>query len=258
MIAVALKAELSAKEQQRINARPTDNLQAYSAYIRGRQLMATRDSANVKLATEEFSKATSIDPLFALAWVGVADSNMLLSGYGSYLIEDLLPIIEEAVKNALAIDSDLGEAYASLANVHAYYKRKGEAETAYQKAIELSPNYASAYFWYSGFLGVYPLRIKEQVELARKAAELDPRSSSFSLNLGTKYRTQGLYTLAEGQYKKVIELNPDFAPGYYRIKFVAFALSPSFWVALLASFARYYPSSVASPCSLKMQSAPYP
>jgi len=214
MIANALQAKLSAKEKQRIDAKPTDNLQAYDAYIRGRQLMATRDSANLKLATEEFGKATRIDPLFALAWVGVADSNMLLSGYGSDHIEDLLPIIEEAVKNALAIDNDLGEAYASLANIHAYHKRKDEAETAYQKAIALSPNYASAYVWYSSYLGVYPLRIKEQVDLARKAVELDPRSSLNSLNLGGRYRNQGLYTLAEGQFQKVIELNPDFAPGY--------------------------------------------
>ena len=167
MIADALQAELSTGEQQRVDARPTDNLLAYDAYLRGRQLMATRNSADLKLAIEEFSKATSLDPLFALAWVGVADSNMRITGSAG-----LLPIVEEAVKNALAIDSDLGEAYASLAEIHNYYNRKDEAESAYQKAIELSPNYATAYYWYSGFLGIYPLRIQEQVELARKAAEL--------------------------------------------------------------------------------------
>ena len=209
IIADALQAELSTDEQGRIDARPTDNLLAYDAYMRGRQLMATRNSADLKLAIEEFNTATSLDPLFALAWVGVADSNM-----SSYTSEDPLPIAEEAVKNALAIDSDLGAAYVSLARIHTYYKRKGEAETAYQKAIELSPNYADAYYRYSLFLNIYPLRIKEQVELARKAAELDPRSSSMSLNLGQKYLNQGLYKLAEGQYQKVIELSPDFAPGY--------------------------------------------
>ena len=214
MIADALQTELSTDEQRRISARPTDNLLAYDAYMRGRQLMATRDSTRLKLATEEFNKATKIDPLFALAWVGVADSNRLLASHSAYRSEDLLPISEEAVKNALAIDSGLGEAYVSLANIHAYYNRKGEAETAYQKGIELSPNYASAYETYSWFLGNYPLRIQEQVELARKAAELDPRSSSVTLNLGSKYLRQGLYTLAEGQFQKVIELNPGFAPGY--------------------------------------------
>ena len=209
IIADALQAELSTDEQERIDARPTDNLLAYDAYMRGRQLMATRNSADLILAIEEFNKATSLDPLFALAWVGVADSNMSGNRSG-----DRLGIVEQAVKNALAIDSDLGEAYASLARIHAYYERKGEAETAFKKAIELSPNYATAYHRYSSFLGIYPLRMQEQVALARKAAELDPRSSSMSLNLGQKYLNQGLYTLAEGQFKKVIELDPDFAPGY--------------------------------------------
>jgi TolB-like protein/Tfp pilus assembly protein PilF len=212
IIADALQAELSTDEQRRINAMPTDNLRAYEAYMRGRQLMATRNSANLKLAVEEFNKATRLDPLFALAWVGVADSNM--SSFGS---EGPPPIVEEAVKNALAIDSELGEAYVPLARIHSYYNRKDEAETAYQKAIELSPNYATAYYRYSIFLGIYPLRLQEQVALARKAAELDPRSSSLSLNLGQKYLNQGLYTLAEGQFQKVIELDPDFAPGYSRL-----------------------------------------
>ena len=68
MIADALQAELSTDEQQRIDTMPTDNLQAYEAYMRGRQLMATRNTANLILAIEEFEKATEIDPLFALAW----------------------------------------------------------------------------------------------------------------------------------------------------------------------------------------------
>jgi TolB-like protein/DNA-binding winged helix-turn-helix (wHTH) protein len=232
MIAEALQAKLSATEQQRIDARPTDNLQAYNAYMRGRQLMATRDSAKLKLATEEFNKATRIDPLFALAWVGVADSNMLLSGYSAYSAEDMLPIVEEALKNALAIDNNLGEAYASLANMHAFHKRKGEAETAYQKAIKLSPNYANAYLWYSGFLSAYPLRMREQVELARKAVELDPRSAVFSMNLGSIYRNMGLYTLAERQFQKVIEINPDFARGYSSLAVLYMLLMGQFDKAL--------------------------
>ena len=149
-IADALQAELSTDEQRRIDARPTDNLQAYEAYMRGRQLMATRNGAKLKLATEEFIKATEIDPMFALAWVGLADSLAISSWAGPTLrAEDVYPIIEDAVKNALAIDNGLGEAYASLAWIHDHYGRNDEVEIAYQKAIELSPNYASAYQWYS-------------------------------------------------------------------------------------------------------------
>ena len=210
IIADALHAELSTDEQLRIDARPTDNLQAYQAYMRGRQLMATRNTAKLKRATEEFGKATEIDPMFALAWVGMADSHLLLMGRLDVRDEDLLPIIEDAVKNALAIDNDLGEAYASLGLMH----WNDESETAFQKAIELSPNYASAYKWYASFLGNYPLRKQESLDLLQKAAKLDPRSAIIAHNLGESYRNKGFYTLAENQYKKVIEIHPDFELTY--------------------------------------------
>ena len=214
MIADALQAELSNDEQLRIDARPTDNMQAYEAYMRGRQLMATRNADKMKLASEEFIKATQIDPLFTLAWVGVADSLSLSLVWRDPRAEDLHPIIEDAVKNALTIDNDLGEAYASLGLMHARQGRHDEAETAFQKSIELSPNYASAYHWYSGLVGTDPLRIQESINLIQKAARLDPRSAAIGQNLGQVYQSKGLYTLAENQYRKVIELHPDFDGGY--------------------------------------------
>jgi tetratricopeptide (TPR) repeat protein len=215
IIADALQAELSTDEQRRINARPTDNLQAYEAYMRGRQLMATRNRDNLKLATEAFIKATEIDPMFALAWVGVADSHLLQLFRRDVRGEDLLLIIEDAVKNALAIDNGLGEAYASLGLIHDYYGRNDEAETAFQKAIELNPNYAAAYQWYAGRIRISDgSRFQEKIDLIQKAAKLDPRSAIIAHNLGEFYRNKGHYTLAENQYKKLIELHPDFTLTY--------------------------------------------
>jgi len=214
-IANALQATLSPQEQQRIEARPTDNLEAYDAYMRGRQLMATRDSVKLKLATEEFNKATEIDPLFALAWVGLADSLAISMGWADVRAEDAYPIMEDAVKNALAIDNGLGEAYASLAWIHDYYGRNDEVEIAYQKAIELSPNYASAYQWYSQHIGDSdPLRAQESIDLMQKASKLDPRSRIITLQLGSMYGSQGLFSLAQAQYRKTIKIHPDFSAGY--------------------------------------------
>jgi TolB-like protein/Tfp pilus assembly protein PilF len=214
-IADALHAELSTGEQLRIDERPTDNLLAYEAYMRGRQLMETRTGENLELASEEFIKATEIDPMFALAWVGVADSLAIRTSPTNDRAKDVYPIIEDAVKNALTIDNGLGEAYASLAWVHRYYGRNDEVEIAYQKAIELSPNYASAYQWYSGYIGNSdPLRTQENIDLLQKAAKLDPRSYIIGLNLGLNYGSRGLYTLAENQLKKVIELHPDSQTAY--------------------------------------------
>ena len=86
-------------------------------------------------------------------------------------------------------------------------------EIAFRKAIELSPNYATAYHWYANSLEGLS-RMQEAVDLARKAAELDPRSAIIGTNLADKYSNQGLYSRAEQQYKKVIELNPGFPQGY--------------------------------------------
>ena len=64
--------------------------------------------------------------------------------------------------------------------------------------------------WYSGFLNAFPLRIQEAIDAGRKAAELDPTSSIVGLALGQKYEYQGLYSLAERQYQRIMELEPDF------------------------------------------------
>jgi len=93
----------------------------------------------------------------------------------------------------------------------------GQAETAFRKAVKLSPNYATAWQWYAGFIARDPLRRDKALELLTKAAELDPRSSIISMNLATHYKNTGLYSLAERQYLKVIELNPEFIPAYRQL-----------------------------------------
>jgi TolB-like protein/Flp pilus assembly protein TadD len=213
-IAEALQAALSPEEEQRMDLRPTDNLLAYDAYLRGRQLMASRESAKLKLAIGEFNKAVELDPGFALAWVGVADSNALLSMYGTLAQKDSWPIREEAINRALAIDDQLGEASASLGMLYQDKNQYDQAEIAFRQAIALSPNYATAWHWYSGFMSNYPLRADESIELAQRAAELDPRSPIIGTNLGGKYHNRGLYSMAERQYQKIIELEPGFVPAY--------------------------------------------
>ena len=214
-IANALKTVLSLEEKTRINTMPTDNLQAYDSYLRGRQLMATREAVKLEQAVEEFNKAVELDPQFALAWVGVADSNALLTQYGTLATKLALPIRENAIKQALAIDDKLGEAYASLGLLETNRNQHEKAENAFKRAIELSPNYATAYHWYSNYVSRSSmLRGAEATKLAEKAFELDPRSSVISVNLALQYRLQGLLALAERQYLDLIALDPEFAYAY--------------------------------------------
>ncbi len=209
-IAEALQTTLSPTEQRRIDVTPTDNLQAYNYYLEARQLVTTRNSAKLEQARELFTRAVELDPEFALAWVGVSDSNMLVSWYGTLDQGEAAVVMEDAVNHALAIDGDLGQAYASLGSLHLRREEYTEAEQAYQRAIELNPNYARAYHWYADLLLQYPLRIQERLQLARKAAELDPRSSVIALVLGHAYLNTGLHSMAKRQYEKIIELSPEF------------------------------------------------
>jgi len=213
-IAKALQATLSPAEQQRLNDRPTENLAAYNAYLRGRQLMTRRTSQDLDRAGEEFQRAVELDPEFALAWVGVAETANLRGGYSNLDIDEVLRLRKEATQRALALDDQLGEAHLSRATILNFYGRNEEADAAYRRAIELSPGYATAYMWYAGSLRNFPERLEESVELGRKAVELDPLSSVARVSLADSYRALGQYDKGEAELQRLLEQDPDFAPAY--------------------------------------------
>jgi TolB-like protein/Flp pilus assembly protein TadD len=213
-IAKALKATLSPDEQQRLSERPTENLAAYNAYLRGRQLMSRRNSADMDQAAGEFQRAVELDPEFALAWVGVAETASLQSQYSDLGMAESTERSQAATERALALDDQLGEAYLGLAEIHAFHRRNAEAEAAFRKAIELSPGYASAHHWYSNFLSEFPNRLVESLEVAQKALELDPLASIIQLSLAQKYIVLGRYDEAERQLDRLAQLDPDFVPAF--------------------------------------------
>jgi TolB-like protein/Tfp pilus assembly protein PilF len=213
-IAKALQATLSPDEQQRLNERPTENLAAYNAYLRGRQLMSRRNSADMDQAAREFQRAVELDPEFALAWVGVAETASLQSQYSDLGLAEAVESQLTATERALAIDDRLGEAYLGLAEFHSFHQRNTEADAAYRKAIELSPGYASAYHWYSNFLAQFPNRLSESLEVAQKALELDPLASIIQLSLTNKFIRLGRYDDAQRQLDRLAQLDPDFVPAF--------------------------------------------
>jgi TolB-like protein len=213
-IAKALQATLSPQEQQRLNERPTENLAAYNAYLRGRQLMARRNSRDIDKAAEEFQRAVELDPDFALAWVGVSESAALQMQYSDLGVVESLERQHMAAQRALAIDGQLGEAYLGLASIHEFRNERDEAETAYLRAIELSPGYATAYQWYGNFLADSPHRLAESLNMLKKALELDPLSSIAQANLSHRYIQLGRYQEAEQQLDRLAQLDPEFSPAF--------------------------------------------
>ncbi len=216
-IAKALQATLSPAEQKRINQLPTENLAAYNAFLRGRQFMARRNSEDLQSARREFERAVELDPGYALAWVAVADVNMLLGQYSTIDRSELMARRASAVDKALAIDNELGEAHVAMATMRNDQGLSDEADAAFRRGIELSPNYVAGHQWYGGFLGGAVDRLDEAVRQLDKAAELDPLSSIVLANRYDALVRQGDFERAEAQIRQLQRTDPDFVPTLLRL-----------------------------------------
>jgi TolB-like protein/Flp pilus assembly protein TadD len=212
-IAGALKTALTPAEQARAKRVPTRNLQAWEAYQLGQQRMERRTSADLADAEQFFREAIDLDPKFALTYVGLADTLILQIDYSGAPRELTQSNAEKAVAEALELDPDLAEAWASSGLIAHQRSQYDRAESMYRRAIELNPNYAPARHWYSMMLGDVG-RLDEALAQIQRAAELDPLSGQIKENLGWALERQGSFHEAEAVYRRAITFDPS-RPGLY-------------------------------------------
>ena len=210
-ITTALKAQLTSQEIKGLETVPTNNMDAYNAYLAGRQRMLLRSSSSLKEAYELFSKAIELDPNYALAYVGKADTLSLLNEYSDLSEEVQFQEGRFLIAKALEIDAELAEAHTTQASYFWSQKKFKIAETTFKYSLELNPNYATTYHWY-GLLKNSLEQYDEALALFRKAGELDPLSPIIQLNIGHSLLSQGETVQAKTQYQRVAELDPRF-PG---------------------------------------------
>jgi TolB-like protein/cytochrome c-type biogenesis protein CcmH/NrfG len=207
-IAVALKAALTPSEQARARAVPTQNLQAWEAYQLGKQRMERRASADIGAAEQSFRKAIDLDPQFALAYVGLADTIALQLDYSGAPRESTLSNAEQVVAKALELDPNLAEAWASSGLIANYRQQFDRAEAMFRRALELNPNYAPARHWYSTLLTNVG-RPDESLVQMQRAVELDPFSTVIKRALGDALTEQGRFHEAEATYWQAITIDPS-------------------------------------------------
>ena len=213
-VAETLQAKLTGSEKSSIAKVPTANPEAYELYLKGKFFLAKRSGADLRKAIEYFDQAIAKDPNYALAYVGLADSYMLLPTYGSVSPRDSLPPAKGALKKALELDDSLAEAHASfglLANLELDLQHAVEEV---QRAIELKPNYATAHHWLAlGFmiLGRFDPAISE----AKRAIELDPLSLIINADCGWVYFNARRYDEAEAQARRTLEMDSHFFLAHY-------------------------------------------
>ncbi len=210
-IASALKAQLTDAEVQSLGKQQTDNLDAYNAYLAGRQRLLTRDTQSLYQALSLFEKATELDPEYALAYVGQADAWSLLNAYSDVSEAEIMAQGEPLIEKALSLDPESVEALTSQANYLAEKDELDAAKATFEYALKLNPNYPTTYHWYGNLLS--RLGDKEQaLKMYRKATELDPISPVIQTNIATILTDSGRYKEALAQFDRIIELVPEY-PG---------------------------------------------
>jgi tetratricopeptide (TPR) repeat protein len=147
--------------------------------------------------------------VFALAWVGIADSVNLLRRYAGLPIEALSES-EVAIERALELDPHLGEAYAARGYLKDQQQEITEAGASFERALELSPNYAPAYQWYANLL-LTRGSPAEALTIRQRGLELDPLSRIMILETGLNLEILGRLDEALAHYKRVLEIDPDYA-----------------------------------------------
>jgi TolB-like protein/DNA-binding winged helix-turn-helix (wHTH) protein/Tfp pilus assembly protein PilF len=205
-----LRVNLSSEERVRLATPPTENLEAYQAYLLGKQLVAKWNVTTLAESVDYFQRAIELDPNFALAYVGLAESYFWQASITGLPREEMVAKAGAAIDRAIELDDQLGEAYNALAALKHEANDLEGAEAASLRALELNPNYPTTYTWY-GFLLRDANRPEESLALHRKALELDPLSASAIVNVGLDLNHLGRFEEALIQFENALEIDPGYA-----------------------------------------------
>jgi len=212
----ALKIKLISEKDKRLYKNYTDNVEAYSDYLKGRYHWNKRTADALKKSIEHYNQAIEKDPQYAPAFAGLADTYIILGLYGTLAPKFVMPKAKAAASKALEIDQDLAEARASLGCIQSVYDWDWQgAEEQFLKAIELNSNYAIAHHWYAvNYLAPHG-RFDEAIKEIKIALDLDPISLVINTTVGLVYYYAGKYDEATGVFLKTLEVEPNFAMAHF-------------------------------------------
>ncbi len=212
-----LHLSVSGDERRLVAKGRTENSKAFELYLQGRHYWSKRSKENIQKAIDYFTEATDADPLYALAWTGLADSYTMLPtvAYGTMPTKDAMSKAKAAARRALEIDETLCEAHISMGVI----KLKSdwnwqEAEREFKRAIELNPDNASAHFWYTELLTVTG-RFQEAIAESEIARGIDPLSPPVNMNMGRSLYRARDYDRAIEYLKRTLVDDPKNASALY-------------------------------------------
>jgi non-specific serine/threonine protein kinase len=166
-IADALRITLTAQEQHDLAVKPTENLEAYDLYLRGRSYLRRLTRQDLEFALQMFENAVGLDPTFALAHAAIAIAS---SQYQNLYERDEKWVLraEAASRRGAALGSDQPELEVAQAWVHYMKEQYNDAERLVRRAIERKPDAESAYYLLGRVLFASG-RYQEVLEIADEA-----------------------------------------------------------------------------------------
>jgi len=210
-VAGSLKVALLGDKTATAPARTTTtNTEAYKTYLQGKYFLDRTGKENVEKAVAYFEQAIKLDPGYAPAWVGLAQSHSEQGDLGYLPVDEGYRKAREAVERALTLDANLAEAHVALGRIRWSYDWEwAGADASYQRALALEPGNAKALLGAADLAGTLG-RFEEAMALHRRAVELDPLNTLGHLFLGSAAYYAGRLEEAVVAIKKTLELNPEF------------------------------------------------
>ena len=206
-VAEELKIQLLGTEKMSLEKKATENTEAYTCFLKGRDLVREGTEPSLRRAVGLFEKAIELDSTFAKAHEGLAECYMTLGNDGYEPWEQAAPKAELAVRRALDLDSEQAEAHATLAYVHFLEDRVLSCEAEAKRALELNPSISEGHRELA-FIAL----LRGDGELGTRELEtawrLDPLRAFYIERLGQLY----FYTGRETEALQFWERTADFAP----------------------------------------------
>ncbi|HEY3135522.1 MAG TPA: protein kinase [Blastocatellia bacterium] len=210
-----LRLRLSGEEEKRLAKNYTANTEAYQLYLKGRYYWNKRTDESYRKSIDYFQQAIDLDPKYALAQSGLADSYSFMASQSVTSPLEAMPKAKQAATRALELDDSLAEAHTSLAYVKLYYDWDWTgAEKEYKRAIELNPSYSTPHHGYA-YLLISTGRTQEAFSEIEKAEKIDPLSVLINTDHGEFFYFARQAAQAIAQLKKALEMDPAFVRAHF-------------------------------------------
>lgn len=211
-VARNLKVMISNQVENILDKPPTENLDAYDAYLRGRDfLRRPKTDANLANAVNQFQQATTLDSAFGMAYAGTCEAR--LGQYQLNADSSLFELAEKACNRAMTRDANSAEVALALGKLHLLSGQYDLAMEEIDRSLALKPRWVDARLSRAEVLAASGFPAEAEQEM-KTAIAINPGYWEAYGRLGGFYFNRGRYDEAITNYQEMVERTPDSASAY--------------------------------------------